>query len=71
LSQRFLRLVEQSRVLDGDHGLIGEGLQQVDVMGCEGPGLRPRRVDHAYRCLGVHERDQQKTAEATLPPRLP
>ena len=31
--QRFLRLVEQPRVLDGDHGLVGEGLQQLNVMG--------------------------------------
>ena len=27
-SSASLRLVEQPRVLDGDHGLIGEGLQQ-------------------------------------------
>ena len=30
--QRLLRLVEQPHVLDGDHGLVGEGLQQLDVM---------------------------------------
>ena len=30
--QRLLRLVEQPRILDGDHGLVGEGLQQLDVM---------------------------------------
>src|SRR5690242_14716298 len=28
----MLQLVEQARVLDGDHGLIGEGLQQPDMM---------------------------------------
>ena len=30
--QRLPGLVEQPRVLDGDHGLVGEGLQQLDVM---------------------------------------
>ena len=30
--QRLLGLVEQPHILDGDHGLVGEGLQQLDVM---------------------------------------
>ena len=30
--QRFLGLVEQPDVLDRDHGLVGEGLQQLDVV---------------------------------------
>ncbi len=29
---RVLRLLEQAGVLDGDHALVGEGLQQVDVL---------------------------------------
>ena len=40
--QRFARLVEQPRILDGDHGLIGEGLQQLDMV-----AARTRRVRHA------------------------
>jgi hypothetical protein len=31
LLQRLLRFVEQSHVLDGDHGLIGEGLEQLQL----------------------------------------
>ena len=31
-SSASLRLVEQPHVLDRDHGLVGEGLQQLDVM---------------------------------------
>ena len=34
-----LCLVEQARVLDGDHGLVGEGLQQLDLVGCERSSL--------------------------------
>ena len=33
--QRFLRLVEQPHVLDRDHGLVGEGLQQRDLLVAE------------------------------------
>ena len=31
-SVRCLHLVEQPRILDGDDGLVGEGLQQFDVL---------------------------------------
>jgi hypothetical protein len=34
-----LHLVEQPRVLDGDHGLVGKGLKQLDVMICERTGF--------------------------------
>ena len=32
LLQRLLGLVEQARVLDRDHGLVGERLQQCDLL---------------------------------------
>ena len=38
-SSASLRLVEQPRILDGDHGLVGEGLQQLDVVVGERAGL--------------------------------
>jgi hypothetical protein len=44
--QRFLGLVEQARILDGDNGLIGEALQQLDVVVGERAGLHPRNADH-------------------------
>ena len=45
--QRLLGLVEQPRVFDGDHGLIGEGLQQLDLVGCKRSGLTARYGNHA------------------------
>jgi len=32
LLERLLRLVEQPHILDGDHGLIGESLDQLDLL---------------------------------------
>ena len=42
--QRFLRLVEQPRILDGDDRLVGEDLQQLDVM-----RLRTNRASRGLR----------------------
>jgi hypothetical protein len=39
--ERFLRLVEQTDVLDRDHRLVGEGLQQVFVPAQDRPGPGP------------------------------
>src|SRR6266567_488579 len=39
LVERFLGLVEQPRVLDRDHRLIGEGLEQRDVLFGKGPDI--------------------------------
>ena len=36
--QRLLGLVEQARVLDRDHRLVGEGLQQRDLVSANGRG---------------------------------
>ena len=40
-------LLEQADVLDGDDGLVGEGLQQLDLAVGEGPGLGARHPDDA------------------------
>ena len=45
--QRLLRLVEQPHVLDGDHGLIGKGLQQFDVMWGKRAGGLPAYRDRS------------------------
>src|SRR3989475_9589471 len=47
--QCLLGFIEQPHVFDGDHGLVGDGLQQLNVMGCERPGLGARHADHADR----------------------
>ena len=40
LARARLHLLEQPRVLDGDHGLVGEGLEQLDLLVGEWLGLR-------------------------------
>ena len=39
LLQRFLEFLEQPHVLDGDDRLVGEGLEQLDLLVGEGPHL--------------------------------
>ena len=36
----LLHFLEQSHVLDGDHGLVGEGFEKCDLLFGEGPNLR-------------------------------
>ena len=59
-----LHLVEQPHILDRDHGLVGEGLQQLLVMDGEGTDLYPRDTDHADRRAAVHQRRNQHAAKA-------
>ena len=47
LLQRFLRLVEQPRVLDRDHRLVGEGLRQRDLPVGERTGVGAHDADGA------------------------
>ena len=39
LLQRFLEFLEQPHVLDGDHRLVGEGFEQLDLRRGEGAHL--------------------------------
>ena len=60
----LLHLVEQLDVLDGDHRLIGEGLQQLDVVVGERAGLGARH-DHQPGCRSVvHQRCQANAPPA-------
>ena len=47
--QRLLSLVEQPHIFDGDDRLIGEGLQQRDLVGCERSSLTARYGNRADR----------------------
>ncbi|MBA7467261.1 hypothetical protein ES707_02475 [subsurface metagenome] len=58
-----LHLVEQSRVFDRDHRLVGEGLQQFDVVWSERAGLFARHADNPDRRSGVHQGHEQHAAE--------
>src|SRR4030095_14807711 len=46
LLQRLLRLIEQPHVLDGDDGLVGEGLEQIELLLREHSGLTAAHADY-------------------------
>ena len=47
LARPRLQLLEEADVLDGDDGLVGESLQQLDLVVGERPGLGARHLDDA------------------------
>ena len=65
--QRFLRLVEQPHVLDRNHGLIGEGQQQVDIAPGKRSRFLARDTDSADRACGAPKRHHDPAAEASCP----
>src|SRR5215831_9459965 len=60
---RLLRL-EQPRVLDGDDGLVGEGLYEVDLSLCERPHRRVRERDDADDLATVQQRHREERSVA-------
>jgi hypothetical protein len=64
-----LELAQQVRILDGDDRLVGEGLEQNDLVGGESPGLTARYGDRAERFLVPQQRDGHETPEAACPRR--
>src|SRR5438093_425672 len=56
LLQGLLRLGEQAHILDGDHGLVGERLQECDLGVRERLDLRPADSDYADRYILTQER---------------
>ena len=66
LLQRFAQLGEQPHVLDGDHGLRGEGLQELDLARREGAGLDLAQADAADRCALAQHRRGEARREAVL-----
>src|SRR5262249_24321806 len=66
LKLAFARLLclEQPRVLDGDHGLIGENLEQLDLPACEWSHLSTPDRYRADCFAGTHERDRNHSAVA-------
>ena len=69
--QRLARLVEQARILDRDHGLVGKRLEQLHEIGRERAGLGARDTDHADRDVPVHQRHEQHAAETAQPRQIP
>src|SRR5262249_52588831 len=69
LLQRFAQLVEQACVLDGDHGLSGEILQQLDLLVGERPHLLAIDNDYANRLVLLEHRRGQVAARRAEPDR--
>ena len=55
----LLQFREEAHVLDGDDRLVGEGLQELDLLLRERSGLRSGRGDHADRVPMMEHRDSQ------------
>ncbi|MGX1291699.1 hypothetical protein AB7M75_001607 [Bradyrhizobium ottawaense] len=62
--QRLPRRIEQADILDRDHRLIGEGLQQPHMMLSEGADRTARRDDDADSLALAHQRREQHAAIA-------
>ena len=57
-----LHLLEQPRVLDGDHRLVGEGLEQLDLGVGERDRIAPYDVDGTDRRVAFQHRHRQARA---------
>jgi len=64
--ERFARFVEKAHVLDGDHGLVGEGLQQLDLVGREGARLAARDGDRPDGLALAHHGHDHLGTKAAL-----
>ena len=65
-----LELLEQADVLDGDHRLVGEGPDQLDLLLGERAPLPPGDGDRADGTLLTEHRHRHRTPEAELPRQL-
>src|SRR5215204_6376443 len=63
LARTRLNFLEQSDVLDRDHRLIREGLDELDLVCGEGPNGASSKRDHADRLSLPHERHPEQRAE--------
>src|SRR5262249_9661370 len=65
-----LKLIEQARVLDSDHRLVGEGLEHGDLALGEHRGLGARDADRSYRIAiqkHGHRHDAAKSGRLSDP----
>ena len=58
--QAFSQLVEQPRVIDGDDGLLGEILDQLDLLLAERPHLLAECPQVAKQCVVLEQRNAQR-----------
>src|SRR5262252_1311696 len=62
---------EQPRVLDGDHGLVGEGVDELDLAFGEWAHFDASNEDHPNSLACVNQRDRQHGANTGLDCNLP
>src|SRR5512145_445368 len=62
----FLEFLEQPHVLDGNHGLVGEGLEQSDLLVSEGLDLSASERDRTDSFALAQERNAQSGAVTKL-----
>ena len=62
--QRFLRLLEQTHVLDRDDRLVGEGLKQLNVVVGKQAGLAARDADRANGIAVAQQRHEDRATPA-------
>src|ERR1700731_3041704 len=65
LLKRLLQLVEQPTVLDGDDGLIREGLDHGELLVGKGSNLSPPHRNHANESTFATHRHTEKGPDAT------
>src|SRR5262245_8479824 len=58
----FLQLGEQAHVLNGNDCLVGEGLEQLDLLRRKGPDEVPRQADGPDRLLLTKQWDGEQTS---------
>src|SRR5215831_4531621 len=64
LLQRFPQLVEQPGILDGNDGLVGETLDQLDLLVGERSNLLPKNVDNTNQLALFEHRDREHCSKA-------
>src|SRR5262249_1234974 len=64
LLQRLFKLIEQPHVLNGDHRLIGEGFEQLDLSLCERTDFRPANLNRTDCETITQQRRCQHSAKA-------
>src|SRR5215831_5213926 len=57
LLQRFLEFLKQTDILDGDHGLVGEGLEKANLVVSEGLDPQPTKVKYPKNYAISQQRD--------------
>src|SRR5204863_7072167 len=67
LLKRFAKLIEQARVLDGDDGLAGETLHQLDLLVGERPRLLTEYIDRTDQLVLLEHRYGNKYSRAAKP----